>query len=158
MNRFVTTCLQTCNNLCVFTCVEEVRLLRVYALGTYFRTFFRALVTHVTRCNFSCNLQCNSTLERCQLVKSVKNFRYVEKTSAECNGRLVFGNFTSLKSRIALQVARKIAPCNMVFTRDQTMTIDQTRKLRTDWQKTFLFVLSASSPGANKKIHIRVTI
>jgi hypothetical protein len=25
------------------------------------------------------------TLERCQLVKSVKNFRYVEKTSAECN-------------------------------------------------------------------------
>jgi hypothetical protein len=20
---------------------------------------------HVTRCNFSCNLQCNSTLERC---------------------------------------------------------------------------------------------
>ena len=23
--------------------------------------------------------------ERCQLVKSVKNFRYVEKTSAECN-------------------------------------------------------------------------
>jgi hypothetical protein len=43
-------------------------------------------------------------------VKSVKNFRYVEKTSAECN-RLVFGYFTSLKSRIALQVARKIAPC-----------------------------------------------
>jgi hypothetical protein len=40
---------------------------------------------HVTPCNFSCNLQCNSTLERCQLVKSVKNFRYVEKTSAECN-------------------------------------------------------------------------
>jgi hypothetical protein len=40
---------------------------------------------HVTRCNFSCNLRCNSTRERCQLVKSVKNFRYVEKTSAECN-------------------------------------------------------------------------
>jgi hypothetical protein len=29
--------------------------------------------------------------------------------------RLVFGNFTSLKSRIALQVARKIAPSNMAF-------------------------------------------
>jgi phosphatidylserine/phosphatidylglycerophosphate/cardiolipin synthase-like enzyme len=28
---------------------------------------------------------------------------------------VVFGNFTSLKSRIALQVARKIAPCNMAF-------------------------------------------
>ena len=24
VNRFVTTCLQTCNNLCVFTCVEQV--------------------------------------------------------------------------------------------------------------------------------------
>ena len=35
--------------------------------------------------NKACNLQCNSTLERCLLVKSVKNFRYVEKTSAECN-------------------------------------------------------------------------
>jgi hypothetical protein len=30
--------------------------------------------------------------------------------------RLVFGNFTSLKSRIAFQVARKIAPCNMALT------------------------------------------
>jgi hypothetical protein len=38
-------------------------------------------------------------------------FQYVEKTSA-----LVFGNFTSLKSRIALQVARKIAPCNMALS------------------------------------------
>ena len=33
-----------------------------------------------------------------------------------------FGNFTSLKSRIALQVARKIAPCNMVFTLYQGRT------------------------------------
>jgi hypothetical protein len=24
---------------------------------------------HVTRCNFSCNLQCNSTLERCKITK-----------------------------------------------------------------------------------------
>ena len=39
----------------------------------------------MVQCNFSCNLRCNSPLERCQLVKSVKNFRYVEKTSAECN-------------------------------------------------------------------------
>jgi hypothetical protein len=31
-------------------------------------------------------MQCNSTLERCQLMKSVKNFRYVErKTLTECN-------------------------------------------------------------------------
>ena len=56
-------------------------------------------------------------------MKSVENFRYVEKTSAECSERsvmktrtvVVLGNFTSLKSRIALQVARKIAPCNMAL-------------------------------------------
>jgi hypothetical protein len=24
---------------------------------------------HVTRCNFFCNLQCNSTLERCKIAK-----------------------------------------------------------------------------------------
>jgi hypothetical protein len=48
-------------------------------------------------------------------VKSVKNFRYVEKTSAECNEDSYLVIFTSLKSRIALQVARKIAPCNMAF-------------------------------------------
>jgi hypothetical protein len=35
--------------------------------------------------------------------------------------RLVFGNFTSLKSRIALQVARKIAPCNMALKNDGKM-------------------------------------
>ena len=29
----------------------------------------------------------------------------------------IFGNFTSLKSRIALQVARKIAPCNMALSK-----------------------------------------
>jgi hypothetical protein len=34
---------------------------------------------------FFLQLALHSTLERCQLVKSVKNFRYVEKTSAECN-------------------------------------------------------------------------
>jgi hypothetical protein len=35
----------------------------------------------------------------------------------------VFGNFTSLKSRIALQVARKIAPCNMAL-RDPAINVN----------------------------------
>ena len=48
-------------------------------------------------------------------MKSVKNFRYVEKTSAECNEDSYLA-ILHLKSGIALQVARKIAPCNMAFT------------------------------------------
>ena len=44
-------------------------------------------------------------------------FDNVEKTSAECVMKTrVFGNFTSLKSRTALQVAREIAPCNMALS------------------------------------------
>jgi hypothetical protein len=52
-------------------------------------------------------------------------FQYVEKTSA-----LVFGNFTSLKSRIALQVARKIAPCNMALTRIDALCFVEASKFR----------------------------
>ena len=47
----------------------------------------------VTRGNFTGNLQRNSTLKRCKL-----------------RWKRVFANFTSSKSRIALQVARKTAP------------------------------------------------
>ena len=46
----------------------------------------------------------------------MKNFRYVEKTSAECINEDSYLVILHLKSRIALQVARKIAPCNMAFT------------------------------------------
>ena len=42
-------------------------------------------------------------------MKSVKNFRYWLRKHQR-------SNFTSLKSRIALQVARKIAPCNMALS------------------------------------------
>jgi hypothetical protein len=55
--------------------------------------------------------------------------------------RLVFGNFTSLKSRIALQVARKIAPCNMAFSqtsisrraRGKFPCLVETSRLTTFW-------------------------
>ena len=61
----------------------------------------------VTRCNFPGNLQRNSTLKEMQI-------------SGECLicisklcWKRVFANFTSTKSKIALQVARKkIAPCD----------------------------------------------
>ena len=33
----------------------------------------------------------------------------------------VFSNFTSLKSRIVLQVARKIAPCDRAFTNENLL-------------------------------------
>jgi hypothetical protein len=46
-------------------------------------------------------------------VKSVKNFRYVQKTSAECNEDSYLAILHL--SRVELQVARKIAPCNMAF-------------------------------------------
>ena len=49
-------------------------------------------------------------------MKSVKNFRYVEKTSAECNEDSYLGILHLSRVEIALQVARKIAPCNMAFS------------------------------------------
>ena len=49
-------------------------------------------------------------------MKSVKNFRYVEKTSAECNEDSYLAILHLSRVEFALQVARKIAPCNMAFT------------------------------------------
>jgi hypothetical protein len=49
-------------------------------------------------------------------VKSVKNFRYVEKTSAECNEDLYLAILHFSRVELQLQVARKIAPCNMALT------------------------------------------
>ena len=64
----------------------------------------------VTWCNFSCNLPRNCTLKRCKLVTNVW---YVKNILANCNRKQhVFANFGSPRSRIALQVARKIAPCD----------------------------------------------
>ena len=41
----------------------------------------------VTRCNFSCNLQRNSTFKRCKFVTNVK---YVKNILANCDGNLYF--------------------------------------------------------------------
>ena len=63
----------------------------------------------VTRCNFSANLQRNSALKRCKLVTNVW---YVKEYISKLWWKRVFANFPSTKGRIALQVARKIAPCD----------------------------------------------
>ena len=64
----------------------------------------------VTRCNFPGKLQRNSTLnKRCKLVTNVW---YVKTIISKLWWKRVFANFTFIKSRIALQVGRKIAPCD----------------------------------------------
>ena len=73
---------------------------------------YRLLKARVTRCNFSCNLQRSSTLKRCKLVT---NAWYVENILANCDETCI-ANFTSPKSRIALQVARKIALSDRAFS------------------------------------------
>ena len=58
----------------------------------------------VTRCNFSCNLKCNSTLGKCKIIeyKFPSQFaNYIFNIPNICH------KFTT-----ALQVARKIAPCD----------------------------------------------
>jgi hypothetical protein len=47
--------------------VRNVKKSFVYILNCYICKIRHTKLTkgHVTRCNFSCNLQCNSTLERC---------------------------------------------------------------------------------------------
>ena len=67
----------------------------------------------VTRCNFPGKLERNSrsTLKRCKLGTNVWCEEYISKLW----WKRVFANFISTKSRIALQVARKIAPCNRVL-------------------------------------------
>ena len=67
----------------------------------------------VTRCNFSCNLQCNSTLEGW---KFLTNVWHAKKNIGKRWWKLVFANFTSPKNRITLQVAWKIAPCDRALS------------------------------------------
>jgi hypothetical protein len=40
---------------------------------------------HVTRCNFSCNLQCNSTLERCKIAKYESSLHSADVVSVNSN-------------------------------------------------------------------------
>ena len=58
-------------------------------------------------CNFSCNLQCNSSLGRC--TGKIGKYKFPSKFA---DMFFICHKFTSLKRRIALQVARKIAPCD----------------------------------------------
>ena len=47
---------------------------------------------HVTRCNFSCNLQCNSTLERCKIAKYESSLQSADVFSTY---RKFFTDFTN---------------------------------------------------------------
>ena len=53
---------------------------------------------------------CNSTLGRCKIGKYMCPSQFALNVSNICH------KFTSLKSRIALQVARKIAPCDRALS------------------------------------------
>ena len=69
----------------------------------------------VTLYNFSCNLQRNYTLKRC---KFETNVWYVKNVLANCDGNMYLPILhLPCKSRIALQVARKIASCDRALKR-----------------------------------------
>ena len=63
----------------------------------------------------------------------------VKNTLANCDGNL-FANFTSPKSRIALQVARKIAPCDraLVLTLINLLYFYTSVSFETSETKTFI--------------------
>ena len=70
-----------------------------------FRKVFKGLIT---RCNFPCNLHCN-TLGRCKIGKYKFPSQFANLFFNILN---ICHKFRCLKSRIALQLARKIAPCD----------------------------------------------
>jgi hypothetical protein len=57
-------------------------------------------------------------------VKSVKNFRYVEKTSAECNEDSYLAILHLSRVELHCKLQEKLPPCNMAFS--QFMHVDST--------------------------------
>ena len=67
----------------------------------------------VTQCNCSCNLQHNSTPGRCKIGK----YMFPSKVAnIFLRNQTFVTNYASLRKRLGLQVARKIAPCDRAFT------------------------------------------
>ena len=102
-----------CNSTYLLKCSFQIHqksiVVFVRSTKVWFKTTWCAKGP-VARCNFPGNLRRNSTLKRYKLVTNVW---YVKNIFANCDRwKRVFANFTSTKSRIALQVARKIAPCD----------------------------------------------
>ena len=89
---------------------EHLRNIHNYRSSGRNRIFARQKTEKpVTRSNSSCNLHCNSTLKRCKLVdECLIRQEYISNLW----WKHVFANLTSTKSRIAFQVARKIASCD----------------------------------------------
>ena len=68
-------------------------------------------------CNSTYLLKCSFRIYQESIVVFIRSSKVWFKTTSCAKGpvtrcKRVFANFTSTKSRIALQVARKIAPCN----------------------------------------------
>ena len=94
---------------CSFQIYQKCIVVLIRSSKVWFKTTWCAKGP-VTRCNFPGNLQRNSTLKRCKLVTNVWYVKNI--IISKLWWKRVFANFTSTKSRIALQVARKIAPCD----------------------------------------------
>ena len=97
---------------CSFEKYEKSMVVFIRCSKVWFKTTWCAIGS-VTRCNFPGNLQRNYTLKRSKLVTNVW---YVKNFISKLWWKRVFAIFTSTKSRIALQVARKIAPCDRAFS------------------------------------------
>ena len=76
----------------------------------------------VTQCNFSCNLQWNSTLGRCKIGKymfpCITVCQYIFNIPKICPK---FLHLLRVELRIVLQVARKIAPCDRALKRNDVL-------------------------------------
>ena len=67
----------------------------------------------VTRCNFSCNLQRNSTFKRC---KFVTNVWYVKSTLANCDGNMYLPISHLLRIDLHCKLQKKIAPSDTTLS------------------------------------------
>ena len=94
---------------CSFQIYQKSNVVFIRSSKVWFKTTWCAKGP-VTRCNFPGNLQRNSTLKRCQLVTNVW---YVKNILANCDGNVYLPILHLPRvPRVALQVARKIAPCD----------------------------------------------
>ena len=106
-------------------CSSECGSFSIMQLRTIYCNTYVYSAFHVCLCLLALTFVCNSTyLLKCSFqIYQKSNVVFIRcskvwfKTTSCAKGpvircKRVFANFTSTKSRIALQVARKIAPCN----------------------------------------------
>ena len=97
---------------CSFQIYQKSIVVFIRSSKVWFKTTWCAKGP-VARCNFPGNLQRNSTLKTCQLVTNVW---YVKNILANCDGNVYLPILHLPRvPRVALQVARKIAPRHRAF-------------------------------------------